>query len=93
MKQETIDFLHFVDQEFHLQTISIKKWKEYLRRLPDVYNGDISFRLSFDWHWDLALSNARASIKSNTINIEDPIYAKQVELIIAAGNELHAGII
>ena len=89
MNQETQSLLDFVDRKLNLENFSIKNWKEYLRRLPYIYNNDISFRLLFDWHWDLALKNGRASFRSNSINTEDPIYTKQIELIIACGNGLH----
>ena len=89
MKQETQTFLDFVDRELHLENFSIEKWKEYLRRLPYIYNNDISFRLHFDWHWDLGLAFGRAWFKGSAICTEDPIYSKQVQLIEAAGNTLH----
>ena len=89
MKQETQNFLNFVDQAFNPGTITIEKWKEYLRRLPHIYNSDISFRLLFDWHWDLALVVGRAWFKTPAISTEDPIYTKQIQLIILAGNQLH----
>ena len=89
MKQETQNFLNFVDQELHFQNFSIEKWKEYVKRLPHIYNADISFRLLFDWHWELALNTGRACSKSPSICTEDSIYTKQVQLIIAAGNNLH----
>lgn len=81
MKQETQNFLNFVDQELGSSTITIDKWKEYLRRLPHIYNGDISFRLLFDWHWQLGLNAGRAWFKSSTISTESPIYTKQINLI------------
>ena len=89
MKQETQNFLNFVDQAFNPDTITIEKWKEYLKKLPHIYNDDISFRLLFDWHWDLALNNGRAGFKSSTTCTQDPIYTKQVELINGAGNYYH----
>ena len=70
MKQETQNFLNFVDQELNLGSITINKWKEYLQRLPHIYNSDISFRLLFDWHWDLDSSIGRASLKSSRIDLE-----------------------
>jgi len=89
MKQETQNFLNFVDQEFKPGTIAIEHWKEYLARLPEIYNSDISFRLLFDWHWDLVLNTGRAWFKNQTICIENPIYTKQVQLIIDVGIQLH----
>tara|TARA_B100000674_G_scaffold432202_1_gene389834 strand:+ start:766 stop:1794 length:1029 start_codon:yes stop_codon:yes gene_type:complete len=89
MKQETQNFLNFVDQELSFTSFSIEKWKEYLRRLPHIYNGDIAFRLNFDWHWDLASAFGRAWFKTPNICAEDPIYAKQVKLIDGAGTLLH----
>ena len=89
MKQETHDFLAFVDQELNPGTITIEKWKEYLKRLPQIYNGDIGFRLLFDWHWDQELGVGRAFFKQDSLNTEDFIYVKQVELIIGAGMHLH----
>ena len=81
MKQETQIFLKFVDQELHTESFSIEKWKEYLQRLPHVYNGDITFRLLFDWHVDLAQGTGRAGAKQASINHENLIYTKQIELI------------
>ena len=89
MKQETRNFLDFVDQEIDFKNFSIEKWKEYLRILPHIYNGDLSFRLLFDWHWELAANSGRAWFKHNTICTEDPIYSKQIKLILAAGHSLH----
>lgn len=89
MKQETQNFLDFVDQELHFQNFSIEKWKEYVKRLPHIYNSDISFRLLFDWHWQLALNTGRACFKSPSICAEDSIYTKQVQLIEGAGTLLH----
>ena len=89
MKQETQIFLNFVNQELDLENFSIEKWKEYLRRLPHIYNGDISFRLLFDWHWDLCLRTGRAWFKAPAICTEDPIFTKQIQLISFAGDKLH----
>lgn len=89
MKQETQNFLNFVDQELHSQNFSIDKWTEYLKRLPHIYNGDISFRLLFDWHWQLASNAGRAWFKSPTICAEYPIFSKQIQLIAAAGHSIH----
>ena len=89
MKQETQNFLYFVDQEFNHERFPIEKWKEYLHRLPHVYNSDITFRLLFDWHWDLRLKTGRAWFKTPEICIENPIFTKQINLIIIAGSQLH----
>ena len=90
MKQETHNFLNFVDQELDAGSFLIQKWKEYLRMLPHIYNGDIVFRLLFDWHWDLAAKNGRAAmLKTPNICREHPIFTKQVELIGGVGETLH----
>ena len=89
MKQDTQKFLDFVDQELNTGGIGIEKWKEYLRILPHVYNSDISFRLLFDWHWDLALNNGRAFFKSEAINVEEPIFSKQIQLITDIGVQFY----
>ena len=89
MKQETHNFLNFVDQELKAGTITIEKWKEYLKRLPQIYKGDIAFRLLFDWHWDRTLGTGRAFFKLDSLDTEDSIYTKQVELIASAGRQLH----
>ena len=89
MKKETQNFLNFIEQELNPGSLTIEKWKEYLKRLPSIYNNDISFRLLFDWHWDLDLSVGRASLRTPTICVEDPIYTKQAKLISEAGNYLH----
>ena len=89
MKHETRIFLDFVDQELRFKNFSVENWKEYLKRLPHIYNGDITFRLLFDWHWDLHRNSGRAWFKSPYICAEDPIYSKQVQLIATAGHQLH----
>ena len=89
MKQETQNFLNFVDQELHFQNFSIEKWKEYLKKLPHIYNADISFRLLFDWHWELASNTGRAWFKSPRICTEHPIFSKQIQLIAAAAYNIH----
>ena len=90
MKHDTQKFLDFVDRELNPGIITIEKWKEYLHRLPHIYNGDISFRLLFDWHWDLSTGNNRACYKTPSICTEDPIYTKQVALISGAGDYYHS---
>ena len=90
MKQETQNFLNFVDQELNPGSITIEKWKEYLKRLPHIYNNDIAFRLLFDWHWDLSLKQGKAWFKHPTLCTEYPIYTKQVRLIVLSGKELHS---
>jgi len=89
MKQETQNFLNFVDQEFNVGNIDTQKWKQYLRRLPHIYKSDISFRLLFDWHWDLSRNTGRTWFKSPAICREDQIYSKQINLIVASGNYYH----
>ena len=89
MKQETQSFLKFVNQELKFENFSMEKWKKYLRTLPLIYKNDISFRLLFDWHWELASNNGRAWIKNADICTEDPIFSKQIQLIEAAGSSLH----
>ena len=89
MKQEAQNFLNFVDQELNPGSMTIERWKEYLHRLPHIYNSDISFRLLFDWHWDLDAKKGRAGIKIPTICTEDPIYTKQIHLINGVGKSLH----
>ena len=89
MKQESKIFLEFVDQDLNFRNLPVEKWKEYLRRLPLIYDSDISFRLLFDWHFDLASKKGRAGIKKSSSDTEDPIYTKQVQLIEAVGRSLH----
>ena len=89
MKEETQDFLKFVDQELNPENFNIQKWKDYLHRLPYIYNSDVSFRLLFDWHWSLDTNNGRAWFKAPAICVEDPIYTKQINLINGVGNSLH----
>lgn len=89
MRKETQSFLNFVDQELNLGSMTIERWKEYLKRLPQIYNDDIAFRLLFDWHWDLTVNEGRSWFKTPAICTEDPIYTKQVQLIISVGKELH----
>ena len=47
MKQETHNFLNFIDQELNPGTITIDKWKEYLKRLPQIYKSDIGFQKQY----------------------------------------------
>ena len=89
MNQETQNFLYFVDQELNPGSMTIEKWKEYLKRLPKIYNGDLSFRLLFDWHWDLSRNVGRSWFKTSTIQTEDPLYTKQIQLIALVGDKLH----
>ena len=89
MNQETQDFLDFVDQEFNPGSVSIDSLKEYLKRLPGIYSNDLSFRLLFDWHWDLNMNIGRTAYKNPSICIEDPIFSKQIQLITTAGLALH----
>ena len=89
MKKETKSFLSFVDQELKFKNFSIENWKEYLRRLPHIYNGDVAFRLLFDWHWEFIANQGKAWFKSPKICAEDSIYLKQVELIESIGQRLH----
>ena len=89
MKQETQDFLNFIDRELNPGIITIESWKEYLNRLPRIYNNDIAFRLLFDWHWTASLNAGRSWYKTPSICTEDPIYSKQVALINEAGAYYH----
>ncbi|WP_115071482.1 bifunctional 2-polyprenyl-6-hydroxyphenol methylase/3-demethylubiquinol 3-O-methyltransferase UbiG [Synechococcus sp. UW179B] len=89
MKQETQDFLNFIDRELNPGIITIERWKEYLNRLPQIYNNDIAFRLLFDWHWTASLNSGRSWHKNLSICTEDPIYSKQVALINGAGAYYH----
>ena len=89
MKQETQNFLNFVDQEFKPGTIEFEHWKEYLARLPEIYNSDISFRLLFDWHWQLQNNLGRAWFQHTSSSTEDPIYRKQIQLIAEIGRSLY----
>ena len=89
MRQETKDFLDFINQEFNQRGIAIEKWKEYLHRLPQIYKSDISFRLLFDWHWDLSNNNGRAWFKHSSISTADPIFVKQIQQIIHTGSQLY----
>ncbi|WP_137024422.1 class I SAM-dependent methyltransferase [Synechococcus sp. N19] len=83
--EETQNFLDFVDHELDLQNFSLDSWKEYLKRLPTVYNNDVTFRLLFDWHWNLALKQGRAGVRLPSVHLEVSIFTKQVELIQAVG--------
>ena len=89
MKQETQNFLDFVDREFNPGSITIEKWKYYLNKLPHIYKSDITFRLLFDWHWDLNSGIGRACFRNPKICAEDPIFTKQIQLITTAGSQLH----
>ena len=89
IKQETQRLLNLVDQELDFKNFSIEKWKEYLRILPHIYNNDITFRLLFDWHWDIYTMTGRAGISSKHISTEDPIYTKQVKMISVVGKQLY----
>ena len=88
MKQETQNFLDFVDREFNPGSITIEKWKYYLDKLPHIYKSDITFRLLFDWHWDLNSGIGRACFRNPEICAEDPIFTKQIQLITTAGSQL-----
>ena len=91
MHKETKDFLDFVDQRLTLPSIDLDAWKYYLKILPSVYNSDISFRLLFDWHWQERSGLGRAWIRfpHPNINVQQPIFAKQLDLILAIGESLY----
>lgn len=89
MQEKTKKFLEFVRQGFIPGNTTMEEWKNYLSKLPQIYLGDITFRLLFDWHWDLSANKGRAWFKSNHIDREDEIFRKQVELIVFAGKELY----
>ncbi len=89
MKQDTKDLLNFVDKEFANSVISPDSWKEYIHRLPTIYQNDISFRVLFDWHIDLSLKNGKAGIYRSGIDMKEPIFWKQVELINGIGKGVH----
>ena len=89
MKQETQNFLNFVDQELNPGSITIEKWKEYLKRLPHIYNNDITFRLLFDWHWDKSKSHGKSWHNRDHHSKKEPLFEKQIMLICSIGKELH----
>ena len=43
MKKETKSCLNFVDHKLNHKNVTTENLKEYLRRLPHIYNGDILF--------------------------------------------------
>ena len=89
MKKETQRFLDFVDRELKPGSLTIEKWEEYITRLPDIYQNDLSFRLHFDWHWQLDMKIGRAGIGLSFATLEDPIYIKQIRLINEVGRQLY----
>jgi len=88
MQEQAKRFLEFIEKELDPEKLSIENWKTYLAYLPTIYSQDITFRLLFDWHWDLALSTARAGNRLFHDNSRE-IFQKQVELISGVGKNLH----
>lgn len=89
MNKETQEFLKFVEKALDPAEFSIQSWNKYLNHLPHIYSNDISFRLLFDWHWDLVSNTGRAAFKPSTFSAENPIFAKQIKLIISVGHHLY----
>jgi len=56
MQEQAKRFLEFIEKELDPERLSIENWKTYLAYLPTIYSQDITFRLLFDWHWDLKLN-------------------------------------
>jgi len=88
MQEQAKRFLEFIEKELNPEKLSIENWKTYLANLPTIYSQDITFRLLFDWHWDLALSNGRAGNLLFRDNHRE-IFQKQVQLIASVGKNLH----
>ena len=91
MHQETKDFLDFVDQRLTPPSIDADAWKYYLKTLPFVYSSDISFRLLFDWHWQVnsGLGRSARCFEPNDLSLVQPIFTKQVDLISSIGMSLY----
>ena len=81
MKKDTEKFLDFIDKELNLKKLTKNNWHIYLKHLPSFYNNDITFRLLFDWHWQLDNQLGRACIKSANIDYEEIMFKKQIDLI------------
>jgi len=88
MQEQAKRFLEFIEKELDPERLSIENWKTYLAYLPTIYSQDITFRLLFDWHWDLKLNVGRANYRLFSDNHRD-IFQKQVELIVSVGEHLH----
>ncbi len=89
MYKETNDFLDFIDKEFIGTSINKDKWKEYLHRLPYIYQSDIAFRLLFEWHWKLNANVSNAAFNPPGLNIEDARFTKQIQLINQIGKNVY----
>jgi len=89
MKKETNDFLEFVDKEFIGESVNKESWIKYLRKLPRIYRGDITFRLLFEWHWDLIHKSGSAGILQSSLDNEDPLFIKQINLIRGIGKNVY----
>lgn len=81
MEIKTKEFLKFIESDLCRKGISIDSWKTYLEILPKIYKEDLSFRLLFDWHFDLKLNIGRSFFRPKGLNIEDPLFTAQVDLI------------
>ncbi len=90
MEKETKDFLEFVDRKLSTESISIHDWKSYIENLPIIYQQDISFRLLFNWHYDLKYSWGEAGSKNTNHNLESPLFSKQIEIIDRFSHSLNS---
>jgi len=89
MQEQAKRFLEFIEKELNPEQLSIENWKTYLANLPTIYSQDITFRLLFDWHWDLSLNVGRAGITGLFDDSSRDIFKKQINLISGVGNSLY----
>lgn len=69
--------MDFFDQIFCSSEIDPNAWKAYLKALTSFYNGDISFRLLFDYHWQRDVNYGWAGIrKYYSGEAQGPIFVK-----------------
>ncbi len=93
MKEETCNFLEFIQNKLSEDSLAGAEWNHYIDLLPKIYASDINFRLLFDWHIDLFLANGRASWRIKDINnaivdsYEDTRFTKQISLIYQYGEK------
>ncbi len=89
MKEETSDFLDFIKKDLNPPFIHLDSYNYYLRKLPYIYNNDITFRLLFDWHFKLDNRHGSAWYRPSGTHLKDELFEQQVALINGWGKNMY----
>ncbi len=89
MKEETLDFLDFVKKDLKPPLIHNNSYNYYLRKLPYIYNNDITFRLLFDWHFKLDTGYGSAWYRPTAIHLKEEVFELQIALINGWGQNIY----